>query len=362
MYESLGIDVLTPRQASLLFGGALGLVFGALALVSGFCLRRAIAGAREERAPALGLWMVALATAVAGTQAAASLGLVDFAGHRLVADRLPVLAVLLGGALFGAGMVLARGCASRLTVLAGSGNLRAALVMVVFAVVALATMRGVLAPLRVGLGGVTLPAGGLLPGGAALWTTLLTAAAGALALRGRIGLRGLAFGLALGALVPLGWVGTGFVLADDFDPIPLESLSFAGPWAETMFWTVAATAVPAGFGTGLVAGTLLGSLAAALATRRFAWASFAAPAETGRYLAGGALMGFGGVLAGGCTVGAGLGGLPTLGTAAALALLAIAAGAHATDRLLNPRPVSAPPSAVRGSGARETTPPPQPAA
>jgi uncharacterized membrane protein YedE/YeeE len=356
MYESLGLDFLSPRAASLVLGTALGVVFGALALASGFCLRRAIAGDREERAPALGLWLVALASAVAGTQAAAQAGLIDFAGHRLLAADLPVLAILLGGLLFGAGMVLARGCASRLTVLAGTGNLRALLVMLVFAVVALATLRGALAPLRVALGGVTLPLGGALPGAAILWAALALAAAGWAARRGQIGLRGVGLGLAIGLLVPLGWVGTGLVLMDEFDPIPMESLSFAGPWAETLFWSGAATAVPAGFGTGLVAGTLAGSLALALLTRRFRWQSFAAPAETGRYLAGGALMGFGGVLAGGCTVGAGLAGLPILGTAAALAVVGIVAGALATDRALSARR-----SDVPGSGARATILPAQPA-
>jgi uncharacterized membrane protein YedE/YeeE len=350
MFESLGLDGLTPRAASLLFGGALGLVFGALALATGFCLRRAIAGDREERAPALGLWLVALASAVAGTQAAAQSGLIAFAGHRLLAEDLPVLAIVLGGLMFGAGMVLARGCASRLTVLAGSGNLRAALVMLVFAVVALATVRGALAPLRTAIGGVTLSGGGALPGGALLWVGLAVTAAGWAAWRGGLGLRGVVGGIAIGLLVPLGWVGTGFVLLDEFEPIPMESLSFAGPWAETLFWSGAASAVPAGFGVGLVGGTLAGSLVLALATRSFRWQSFSAPAETGRYLAGGAMMGFGGVLAGGCTVGAGLAGLPTLGTAATLALAAIVAGGWAADRALSARP-----SAARGYDAQGTT-------
>ncbi len=356
MYETLGIESLSPRAASLLFGAALGLLFGALALASGFCLRRAIAGNREERAPALGLWLVALASAVVGTQAAVRTGLIGFADHRMLAAELPVLAVLLGGLAFGAGMVLARGCASRLTVLAGTGNLRAALVMLVFAVVALATLRGALAPLRTALGSVSLPVGGLLSGPPLLWAAVALTAAAAAGLRGRIGGRGVGLGLAIGLLVPLGWIGTGLVLQDDFDPIPLESLSFAGPWADALFWSGAATAVPAGFGTGLVAGTLAGSLLLALATRRFRWQSFSGPAETGRYLAGGVLMGFGGVLAGGCTVGAGLAGVPTLGTAAILALAAIAAGAWVADRGL-----SALRSAVPGCGEPETTPPAQPA-
>jgi uncharacterized membrane protein YedE/YeeE len=146
------------------------------------------------------------------------------------------------------------------------------------------------------------------------------------------------------------------VLQDAFDPIPQESLAFTGPVAEGLFWTVAATSIPAGFGTGLVAGVLAGSLAAALLFGRFRWQSFESPAETGRYMAGAALMGVGGVLAGGCTVGAGLSGVPTLSVAALLALAAIAAGALGADAAL--RAVS---RSSRGSAARRGTPPPQPA-
>jgi uncharacterized membrane protein YedE/YeeE len=237
-------------------------------------------------------------------------------------------------------MVLTRGCASRLTVLAGSGNLRAALVLLVFAVTAHAMLRGALAPLRTTLAAVTIPLGEItslaaLPGGAALWTALLAAAALFVAARSGARPRDLALAVLLGLLVPLAWVTTGFILQDKFDPIPMESLSFTAPWAEALFWTVAATSIGAGFGTGLVGGTLAGALLASLAGRRFKWQSFESPRQTGRYMLGAILMGLGGVLAGGCTVGAGLAGVPTMSLAALLALAAIAAGALLTDRVVD---------------------------
>ena len=115
----------------------------------------------------------------------------------------------------------------------------------------------------------------------------------------------------------------------------MQSLSFTAPWADSLFWTIASTAIPAGFGVGLVGGVLIGAFLSALPARRLAWQSFASPGETGRYAAGAALMGLGGVLAGGCTVGAGLAGVPTLGFAAVLALLSIAAGALLANRALS---------------------------
>ena len=57
-------------------------------------------------------------------------------------------------------MVLTRGCISRLTVLTGSGNLRAATVVVIFAVTAHATLKDVLSPIRTLLGTVTVNLGG----------------------------------------------------------------------------------------------------------------------------------------------------------------------------------------------------------
>ena len=338
MFEALGFEDLTPLGASVVLGLVLGLAYGALAQRSAFCLRRSLVGRWSECLPALGAYAMALATAIAGTRLAVAAGLVSFEAHRFLAPEIPVASALLGGALFGAGMVLTGGCASRLTVLAGAGNLRALLVLIVFAVTALAAMRGVLAPLREVLGEASVHGGAAaalaaLPGGE-VWPLGLALAAALFALRSGARLSHLAMAGGIGLLVPLGWVGTGFVLLDDFDPIPLQSLGFTGPSADTLFWTVAATAIPAGFGTGLVAGVLAGSLGAALTAGEFRWESLESPRQTGRYLAGGVMMGAGGVLAGGCTVGAGLSGVSTASLAALLALAAMAASARTAGKLL----------------------------
>ena len=79
----------------------------------------------------------------------------------------------------------------------------------------------------------------------------------------------LALAALLGALVPLGWVGTGFVLYDDFDPIALESLSFTAPATEALFFTVASTAVAPSFGGGLIAGVVFATMGYRVGVRRF---------------------------------------------------------------------------------------------
>lgn len=338
MFESFEFETLTAPQAAIWLGLALGVAFGALAQITRFCLRRGLVGAAGERRSALAVWLLALAAATLGTQGAVGAGWIGFEDHRFHAAELPLAAVLLGGGLFGAGMVLTRGCVSRLTVLGAGGNLRALSVLLVFAVTAHATLKGLLAPARSVLGEMSLTAPTSLPGQPMIWAALLALGALALALRARIRPTHAALALLIGLLVPAGWVGTGLVLYDDFDPVPLQSLSFTGPYADSLFWTIASSAVPANFGTGLVGGTLLGALALTLLRGQFRWQSFDSPAQTGRYVLGAALMGTGGALAGGCTIGAGFAGVPTLGLSALLTLVAIAGGALAMDRVLQARP------------------------
>ncbi len=337
LLETLGFPDTSPQQASVVFGLVIGIFFGIFAQTTGFCLRRAIAGEKSERKSAGGVWAIALLSALIGTQLMLVYSPVSLADHRFMNAQIPVLALLTGGLMFGFGMVLTRGCISRLTVLTGSGNLRALLVLLLFAVVAHATLKGILAPLRIWIGSFTWssPTGASLaslPGGQWLYTGLISALLLLIIRRSQASKRLLFGGTLLGLLVPLTWWGTGWLLVDDFDPIPLENLSFTLPHAQLAFWTMASTAVPASFGVGLIGGVIFGSLMMYLLRGQFHWQSFESVRQTGRYLAGGSLMAVGGVLAGGCTVGAGLSGVSTLSLSAIIALLSIILGAFVAAR------------------------------
>ncbi len=328
---------LDARTLQVIFGLAIGVVFGIAAQVSRFCLRRAIAGEREERGSAGATWIVALASAIIGFLLASRWGYVDLGGHRYLDPELPFLAIILGGVAFGAGMVLTRGCASRLTVLSATGNLRAVTVLIIFAIVAHATLKGVLAPLRVALGSVstTLPFGSLsdLPMGAPTASALMAVLAIYLIHRFKPSLREVVSGVVIGLIPVLGWAATSVLLFDEFEPLAVQSVAFTLPWSDTLFWTIASTSIPAGFGTGLVGGVLFGSFLSAAARGELKLVGFEAPQQFLRYAAGAGLMGVGGVLAGGCTVGAGLSGSATLSVAGLLALASIVAGGLVTARL-----------------------------
>jgi uncharacterized membrane protein YedE/YeeE len=331
---NLGLEA---RTLHLIAGLVLGLFFGAAAQISRFCLRRAVAGETSERGSAAAVWVTGLASAILGFTIAQSAGLIAIEDHRFVSPSLPVAAILIGGLAFGVGMVLTRGCVSRLTVLSATGNLRALTVLVVFAITAHATLKGVLAPVRTSLGNLTadIQIGSVaeLPFGAPALAAAALVLAALLILRARPSAAHIALGAVIGLVAVGGWMATSTLLFDDFDPMPVQTAAFTLPWSDSLFWVIASSAIPAGFGVGFIGGVLAGSFLSASARGELQLQSFSTPSETLRYVLGGMLMGVGGVLAGGCTVGAGLSGSASGSIAALLALAAIIAGAKATGLL-----------------------------
>ena len=325
-----------------LFGGVLGVLFGALALLTRFCLRQAVTGESAQGMAAKSVWATAFIAAVLGNLALEYVGFIELSEHRLFAPNLPILALFLGGGLFGIGMVLTRGCVSRATILLGTGNLRSLFVLLIFAITAHATLKGVLAPLRVLIGAIQIDLSvtslGDLPGGPIFWALMLCGAATFWLISNFPSKSVFVAAIGLGLLVPIGWAGTSVLLNDPFDPLPAQSFAFTLPWSELLFWAIASSAITAGFGPGMVAGVLLGSFFAAGVTGQIKLRGFDKTSDMPRYLLGSVLMGFGGVLAGGCSVGAGLSGVSNLSIAALLALAAMIFGARVTAKLLERTP------------------------
>lgn len=333
---------LDARVLQILFALGLGLVLGVAAQITRFCLRRVVSPDAADRGQAGAVWLTALAAAIVGFMVANATGLVALDGHRYLSSSVPVAAIVLGGLMFGAGMMLTRGCASRLTVLAGTGNLRAVAVLAVFAIVAHATLKGVLSPLRTAIGGLTveMPFGTLydIPAVPALLSAALVLVSAFVIMRTRPKALHVALAVVIGLVPVFGWSVTSVLLFDEFDPLAVQSAAFTLPWSDTLFWTIASTAVPAGFGTGLIAGVLLGSFLSASVRGELSLQGFDAPSQMLRYAGGGVMMGFGGVLAGGCTIGAGLSGTATLSIAAFLALGSIIVGGVVAGRLASTSP------------------------
>lgn len=325
-------------------GFLIGLVFGAVGQRTGFCLTSGLKGALVTGdGGRLRGFSLALAIAVLGTRAIESLGLVALGGSLYLQPGFAPLLFTAGGLLFGYGMVLANGCGARSLVLLGSGNLRSFVVLVCLGVAALAVLTGLLAPLRLQAVALTPSAPSIgqpttlgewlsgfgLPGALAAWLAALALALLLIAAARphRLGRADLIGGIVVGLLVPAGWLVTGSLGADVFEPVPIESLTFVAPVGEAIQYTMLATGMTLGFGVAVVGGVLAGALAAALASRSFRLEGFTSPQRMLRSMAGGATMGIGGALCLGCSIGQGLSGVSTLSLGSLLAATAILAGA-----------------------------------
>lgn len=336
----------------MLIGAFVGVVFGASAQHSRFCLRAATVEVSEGHlGPKLAIWLVAFTAAVLCVQIAVVFGVLDVSEARQIATAGSLSGALIGGFLFGVGMILARGCASRLLVLSATGNLRALVTGLVLTLVAQASLRGALSPMREAIAGLwTVPGGeardilarlGVSHEMAAMAAGLGLLVAIAMALRARLEWSRWIASILVGVAVGLGWVLTYAVSQVSFEVVPVGSVTFTGPSTDTLMGLVNAPDMPASFGVGLVPGVFLGAGAMALWRREFKLERFGPDTPMERYLIGAFLMGFGAMLAGGCAVGAGMSGGAVFSLTAWLAVFAMWIGATLAHRLLGQRSIQA---------------------
>lgn len=344
------LELLADRYGDnwvLLSGGAvIGALFGAFAQQSRFCLRAAaVEFSRGHIGGKLAIWLIVFSAAIAGTMLLNGEGLITAREARQLASPQSLSGAAIGGLLFGIGMVLARGCSSRLLVLSATGNLRALLSGLVFAVVAQASLHGFLAPAREALAAplTTIAIGsndlltlsGIDTAVIATLVWLALAASLGLAMWRGVGLWKTLTALGVGICIPLAWWFTNAMTGVAFEPVQLESLSFTGPSADTLMLFLSAPGTMIDFDVGLVPGVFTGAFLAALLTGELELKGFESGSAMRRYLSGAALMGFGGMLAGGCAVGAGVTGASIFALTAWVTLFAIWIAAAATDWVID---------------------------
>jgi uncharacterized membrane protein YedE/YeeE len=310
------------------------------------------------------MWLLAIAVAILASTGLHRAGAVDLSKSIYPGPNFTWLSYLVGGFLFGVGMTLGSGCGSKTLIRIGTGNLKSLVVAIVLAITAYMTLKGILGVFRVAAldsVGATLAGGQDLP---SLIAGSLgfdkKAVLGALGLAMGGGLLAFVFkardfrtfdnilgGVVVGLVVVGGWYLSGHIgyLAEDPATLEekflatnsgrMESLSFVAPQAYAlellMLWSDKSRVMTFGIATAL--GMFAGSLAWSLATRSFRLESFRDAEDLINHLVGGALMGFGGVLALGCTIGQGISGLSTLALGSFLAFFSIIAGAAATMKI-----------------------------
>lgn len=339
--------VLSPALAGLF----VGMLFGFMAQKSRFCLRSAVIEfVTGHFGDKLAVWLLMFGVALAGIQFLIAREAIDIASTRALAAPGSLSGAIVGGLLFGGGMILARGCASRLLVLSATGNLRALISGLIFVVVAQASYQGVLEPLRLGIAGLWMIDGGpardlvLRLGGqeadklpvALLWLALALL----FATRGKIPLWGWIGGIGAGLAVVLAYLLSHQIGLASLETGMARGITFSGPSAEVLMRVLLQSDRPIGFDTLLVPGVFLGSALAAVMAREWRLTVFDAKSGMLRYVVGASMMGFGAMLAGGCAVGAGISGGAIFALTAWLALLGMWIGAGTMHWLVDePRPV-----------------------
>jgi hypothetical protein len=330
-------------------------------------------------------WLLAIATAILGVAVLEHYGMVDvtntFPPYR--GSQLLIAENLIGGILFGIGMTLGSGCASKTLVRIGGGNIKSVVVLIAMAVIAyymttplpgsdqtlyslifyhwtnplsitLSSSQDIGAILSSSNTGTMRLVSGLVVGALLLVFIFRSA-------EFRSSRDNLLAGLVVGAIVISGWYvssnitinaqGDSYSMSSYYQEWPMladsnkgkpaagrtlspQSYTFVNPVGQTFGY------VKDGFQSKLltfgmlsVFGVILGSFLWALVTRAFRIEWFASFKDFTTHLTGGLLMGFGGILGMGCTVGQGITGFSTLAVGSILTFIAIVFGAALTMKI-----------------------------
>lgn len=340
-----------------ILGFCIALVFGFVGNKTHFCTMGAISdvvnmGARGR----MGAWFVGIGIAVLGVQLLRVLGYISLGDSMYLSTQFLYLSYVLGGFIFGVGMTLAAGCGQRNLVRVGGGNLKSLVVILVLGITAYMTLRGLLALLRInyiykanvelqdlGMNSQSLSQGVSALTGVADGTsmqTILAVIVGvgfiAYALKQeefRTSFDNILAGLAVGGCVVAAWFVTGYIGQDDFDPIAPQGLTFVGPTGNTISYLMTFTGAQINFGIAVTLGMIIGSFIYAIISGTFRIETFSNQSEMVGHLIGAVLMGFGGVLSFGCTIGQGVTGISTMAIGSFITLLMIVFGCALTMKV-----------------------------
>ena len=337
-------------------GFAVGLVFGGVVQATNFCTMGSISDlvlmgdGRRFRA-----WLLAIAVAIIGTQALYFAGVINIDKSIYLTPKLGWLGAIIGGAMFGFGMTQTCGCAWNTRVRLGSGNLKSLIVMVVLGIFAYMTLRGLLAlpRLQIETTNIDLTARGLHNQnlgemiGMALGIPAAYARAGVAAAVALLFLvicfkdanfrrspPNIIAGVVIGLTAVGGWLVTGVLGADEFNPTALASITFVAPAGESLQYLMTFTGSTLNFGIAVIGGVIVGGFLMSIATGTFTVETFTDRSDLTRHLGGAMLMGAGGVMALGCTIGQGITGMSTLALGSLIAWLSIIGGGYLGIRYL----------------------------
>jgi uncharacterized protein len=349
------MELETVHLVSLL-GFLAALVFGAVANRTHFCIMGAISdwvnmGSMQR----FRTWLLALGIAILATQVMYLTGVFDIHDTIYLTPTFGWLGYILGGMIFGIGMTLGAGCGQRTLVRVGGGNLKSLFVLLVLGITAYMTLRGLLAPVRINAvdaAALDFTSSGFANQGMPhLLATLTGIGEGAMRIAitvilcagvfwyvfkdraFRVGFDNILAGVTVGIVCASAWYITGVVGNDDFDPVPVEGFSFIAPVGNSINYLMTYTGSTIGFGIAIVGGMIAGSFLYAILSGTFRIETFTNRGDMINHLIGGVMMGFGGVLSLGCTIGQGVTGFSTLALGSVFTITSIFFGCALTLKI-----------------------------
>ncbi|WP_373505700.1 YeeE/YedE family protein [Aestuariivirga sp.] len=340
------MDILGWQWFPFAGGIAIGVIAGFAARYAHFCSLNAIerwAYAGDKNG--LRSWALATLTALVLTQAMVLSGIVDVSQSFYLAPVLGLTGAIAGGLMFGYGMALTGTCSFGALVRLGGGSLKSLVALIMMSIFALAAQKGLLSIFRVmTVDDVAIdlaPArsqsiGDIISALVGIDLALPTAVAVALGLAAFVFGGGvprkartrMLAGAVVGVCIAAGWLVTSLAATHAFAPVQIEAGSFVVPVADTVMQIIAYTGVLPDYGVGLVLGVVAGAAGAALIRRDVRWEACDDARELSRHIAGAALMGVGGVMAMGCTIGQAVSAFSVLAISAPIVVVSIVLGAR----------------------------------
>jgi len=323
----------------------LGALFGMIAQKNQFCfsgsIKDYILTNSTKRAASV---VMAIIVAIVSTYFVANINEIDLTQSNYFKDDINYFTIIIGGALFGIGMMIADGCSSRHLVKFAQGDPYSLVTLIFIGIFAYATTRGFLSEyISIFTKNETLLSVSaylsneqlnifvvLIPLAIFLW--ILTKS-----FKRILSLRD---GVVVGLLVAIGWYITGVVGADSMEKeIAVASMSFVYPTAQTLEFFTYYQVTELSFGVSIILGVLSGAFIMSKFNKKYSFGCTAnlQHSKIKYNMIGGALMGVGGVLAIGCTVGQGLSGVSSLAVASVVAILSIMISAFITAKYLGKR-------------------------
>ncbi|WP_193171834.1 YeeE/YedE family protein [Nisaea nitritireducens] len=333
---------LSDTAAVTLIGFATGAVLGLAGRIPRFCtlgaIEDALYGGNRDR---IMMWPMAIGVAVAVTAVLAALGWATIEDSAYFRYEFSLSASIIGGLMFGIGMALAGNCGFGALARVGGGDIRSVLIVLVIGIAAYMAAVGPLAEIRTFLFPRTEaadPNAGSITGFIAehtgfpaLYIALALAVlliAPALTDPHFISNRSaVIWSVLIGLSCSAAWWGTSYIAKTGFEHVPIESHSFTMPLGEIVLQIMGVGSPFGGFSVGSVSGVLCGALLGARIRRQFHWEACDDPGELKRQIFGAVLMGFGGVIALGCSVGQGLSAFSVLAWSAPVTAASISVGA-----------------------------------